>query len=53
MRTKLFVIAIAVAATAFGQGKAAPACDRACLEPFVDKYLDAMIAHDPGSGAGG
>jgi|HubBroStandDraft_6_1064221.scaffolds.fasta_scaffold104745_3 hypothetical protein len=47
MRTKLFVIAIALAASAFGQGKAAPACDRTCLEPFVDKYLDAMVAHDP------
>lgn len=23
------------------------ACDRACLEGFVDKYLDAMTAHDP------
>src|SRR5262252_2839744 len=22
-------------------------CDRACLENFVDKYLDAVIAHDP------
>jgi len=22
-------------------------CDRACLEGFVDKYLDAMIAHNP------
>jgi hypothetical protein len=23
------------------------ACDRACLEGFVDRYLDAVIAHDP------
>jgi len=23
------------------------ACDRACLEGFVDRYMDAMIAHDP------
>src|SRR3954464_8943949 len=23
------------------------ACDRACLEGFVDKYLDAVIAHNP------
>jgi hypothetical protein len=23
------------------------ACDRACLEGFVDRYLDALIAHDP------
>ncbi|HUA21095.1 MAG TPA: hypothetical protein VMB25_20245, partial [Bryobacteraceae bacterium] len=22
-------------------------CDRACLEGFVDKYFDAMVAHDP------
>src|SRR5712671_2738390 len=22
-------------------------CDRACLEGFVDQYLDAVIAHDP------
>jgi hypothetical protein len=24
------------------------ACDRACLEGFVDRYLDAMLAHNPG-----
>jgi hypothetical protein len=24
-----------------------PACNRACLESFVDRYLDAMQAHDP------
>ncbi len=22
-------------------------CDRACLEGYVDKYMDAMLAHDP------
>src|SRR5260221_12036135 len=22
-------------------------CDRACLEGFVDQYLDALVAHDP------
>jgi hypothetical protein len=22
-------------------------CDRACLEAYVDKYMDAMLAHDP------
>jgi hypothetical protein len=26
---------------------AAPACDRQCLEGFVDRYLDAAIAHQP------
>ncbi|MEP7246297.1 MAG: hypothetical protein ABI885_21830 [Gammaproteobacteria bacterium] len=24
-----------------------PACDRACLEAYVDRYLDAALAHDP------
>jgi hypothetical protein len=27
--------------------RAAASCDRACLEGFVDRYLDAAIAHDP------
>ncbi len=26
---------------------AAPSCDRSCLETWVDKYLDAVLAHDP------
>jgi hypothetical protein len=54
MRT-LIVFALATFATtgAFAQGKgkagkAAPAaCDRTCLEGWVDRYLDAMAAHDP------
>ena len=33
-----------LAATAAAQGGA---CDRACLEGFVDQYLDAMLAHNP------
>ena len=24
-----------------------PVCDRACLEGFIDRYLDALTAHDP------
>jgi len=28
-------------------GSAQTACDRACLEGFVDTYLDALVAHDP------
>jgi hypothetical protein len=24
-----------------------PVCDRACLEGFIDKYLQALVAHDP------
>jgi hypothetical protein len=30
-----------------GSVLAAPACDRQCLEGFVDRYLDAAIAHQP------
>ncbi len=30
-----------------GSAVAAPACDRQCLEGFVDRYLDAAIAHQP------
>jgi hypothetical protein len=33
---------VAAAGSIFGQ-----ACDRACLEGFVDKYMDALVAHDP------
>jgi hypothetical protein len=50
MSAKFLVVATVFAATAFSQpnGKGTPVrCDRACLESFVDKYLDAMIAHDP------
>jgi hypothetical protein len=28
-------------------GSAAGECERACLEGFVDAYLDALVAHDP------
>ena len=39
-------IGILIAGALAGQsGKAA--CDRACLESFVDQYMDALIAHDP------
>jgi hypothetical protein len=30
-----------------GRGAAAGPCDRACLEGFVDTYLDAWVARDP------
>jgi hypothetical protein len=33
---------------AFGaQAFAAEGCDRACLENYVDRYLDALVAHQP------
>ena len=41
MSARVFLFTLAFAGAAFGQ------CNRACLEPFVDKYLDALIAHDP------
>jgi len=50
---KLFALAaagilLAAIATVSVYAKTKPAaCDRACLEGFVDKYLDAAIAHDP------
>ena len=28
-------------------GRGQSTCDRACLENFVDQYMDALIAHDP------
>jgi hypothetical protein len=47
MRMKFFVVAIfmALLPAAYAQ-KGKPACDRACLEGYVDKYLDAMLAHE-------
>jgi hypothetical protein len=30
-----------------GTALAASSCDRQCLEGFVDRYLDAVVAHDP------
>ena len=52
MRRSIAFIAAGLLLSAFAcssinaQGKSGP-CDRACLEGFVDKYLDAAIAHDP------
>jgi len=45
---RLFVVAVltTLLPSAFAQ-KGKPACDRACLESYVDKYIDAMLAHDP------
>ena len=52
MRKSFMFIGLAIALLVIGvrsswaQGDSG-ACDRACLESFVDKYLDAVIAHDP------
>ena len=39
-------VAIGVCATERGAAQA-PACERACLQSFVDKYLQGLVAHDP------
>jgi len=41
---RIFVCGILLAASAAAQRGS---CDRACLEGFVDQYLDAMLAHNP------
>jgi len=38
----------ATAATGAQQGAPAAGCDYACLTGFVDQYLNALAAHDPG-----
>lgn len=48
MRSKLKLLAAAVSLGAAVSGSAwGQACDRACLEGFVERYLDAMIDDDP------
>jgi len=37
------------ATTGTGKSDTAGECDRACLENFADRYIDAMVAHDPQS----
>lgn len=47
MRTLLLTLLAASVLFAQAKGKGAPVtCDRACLEGYVDRYLDAMVAHD-------
>ncbi len=43
----LGVLAGAGAASAQPAAIAPPTCERACLIGFVDRYLDALVAHDP------
>jgi hypothetical protein len=47
MQRKLFVAAVflALLPTVFAQPALKVACDRACLEKYIDRYLDAMLAH--------
>jgi hypothetical protein len=42
------LLAATLALPTLAQQAAAPACDRSCLEKYVDRYLDAMQAHKAG-----
>jgi hypothetical protein len=46
---RLFVVAaiLVLLPAAFAQNAGKVACDRACLEKYVDRYMDAMLAKDP------
>jgi hypothetical protein len=47
-RASLFTAAmLLIAGTGYVRAQGARSCDRACLEGFVDRYLDAAMAHDP------
>jgi hypothetical protein len=43
----LFIFQSTSAARQNDSASAAPACDRACLNGFVDRYLDALVSHSP------
>jgi hypothetical protein len=40
------VCLMVASSAAFAQPKVTPPCDRACLEGYVDRYLDAMLANE-------
>src|SRR6476661_5216231 len=49
MRTSWLAVVFLAAASMPASAQApriVPACDRACLEGYVDKYLDAMLANE-------
>jgi hypothetical protein len=43
----IIVISMLLTGVVQAQGKSG-SCERTCLERFVDQYMDAMVAHDPG-----
>ena len=47
MAKTLILVGMALASGLAAQTAKSGACDRACLEGFVDQYLDAVTAHDP------
>ena len=45
---RIAALILLITASAFAQNTAkSAACDRACLESYVDQYMDALVAHDP------
>jgi len=47
-RILIAVLGLAAASVSLGSSAAASdICERACLENMVDRYLEAMVAHDP------
>jgi len=47
MKTTTAALATILMLAATGTAMAAPSCDRQCLEGFVERYFDALIAHQP------
>ena len=47
MRFSPLALVLVAAALQAQPAKSAPSCDRACLEGFVNQYLDAMVARNP------
>jgi hypothetical protein len=48
IRMILIVAMISMVWGTAAPANAAPSCDRECLRGIMTKYLDAVIAHDPG-----
>ena len=46
-RLLFVVVASALLPAAYAQDTGTPACERVCLEKYVDRYLDDMLAHNP------
>jgi hypothetical protein len=44
---RVIASALVLAFVAAGATAQAPACDRRCLEGWIDRYLDALARHDP------
>jgi hypothetical protein len=47
MQALVVALSLLAALAASAPAHAQAACDRQCLEGFADRYLDALIAHDP------